>query len=163
MTNETKSTAPANEPILLLERVFDAPRDLVWKAWTDPIEYAKWFFPVGYNATKVELDVRPGGANYVEMTGPDGSVYPMKGQYIEVDPPNRLSYTDVVDSDEKAWGDTPPPSQVQTISFEDLGGKTKLTVHLQVASIEDRDALVAMGAAFGWGSSFEKLDALLAA
>jgi uncharacterized protein YndB with AHSA1/START domain len=163
MTNETTHSAPANEPVLILERVFDAPRDVVWKCWTDPVEYAKWFFPHGYTATRVEMDLRPGGANFVEMTGPDGSVYPMKGKYIEVDPPNRLSYTDDVDPDEAAWGETAPPSQIQTISFEDLGGKTKLTVHLQVDSVETRDGLVGMGAVGGWSQSFEKLDTLLAA
>jgi uncharacterized protein YndB with AHSA1/START domain len=163
MTNETQSTAPANEPILLLERVFDAPRDLVWQAWTDPEQLGKWFFPHAFKATRVELDVRPGGKSVVDMQGPDGTVYPNRGRYIDVDPPNKLSYTDDVDPAETAWGNNPPPSNVQTITFEDLDGKTKLSVHIQLTSVQDRDAMVEMGAVAGWSESFEKLDALLAA
>jgi uncharacterized protein YndB with AHSA1/START domain len=163
MTNEVRSTAPAGEPILIIERVFDAPRDLVWQAWTDPEQLKKWFFPHGYNATRVEMDLRPGGTSEIDMQGPDGTIYPNRGRYIDVDPPNRLSYTDDVAPDEAAWGENPPPSNVQTITFEDLDGKTKVTVHIQLASVEDRDAMVDMGAVAGWGESFEKLDTLLAA
>lgn len=163
MTNKTQATTPANEPILILERVFDAPRELVWQAWTDPKQLAQWFFPHGYTVPRAEIDLRPGGKSVVDMQGPDGTVYPNKGRYIEVDPPNRLSYTDDVDPDETAWGDNAPPSNVQTITFEDLDGKTKLTVHIQLTSVADRDAMVEMGAKVGWSESFEKLDAFLAA
>jgi len=164
MTNETHATAPANEPVLLLERVFNAPRELVWQAWTDPAHISQWFFPRGYSVAHCEIDLRPGGKSVMDMKGPDGTIYPNKGVYLEVDPPSKLSYSDDVDEDETAWGDNAPPSNVQTITFTDLGNNTtRLSVHIQLASVEDRDAMVKMGAREGWASSFEKLDEFLAA
>src|SRR5680860_496485 len=78
---------------LTITRVFDAPRDLVYKAWTDPALMTRWFGPKDFTNPVCELDVRPGGAILIHMQGPDGTVYPMTGEFQEVVPPERLVFT----------------------------------------------------------------------
>jgi uncharacterized protein YndB with AHSA1/START domain len=87
--------APADRT-LTVTRVFDAPRELVYRAWTDPTEFGKWFPPLGFSAARCELDVRPGGAMRIDMKGGDdagefaGVVFPGKGVYREVVANERL-------------------------------------------------------------------------
>lgn len=150
-------------PVIVITREFDAPRELVWRAWTDPEQLRQWFAPFDFTVSRVENDLRPGGTSRLDMQGPDGTVYPNKGVYLEVVPPERLVYSDDVDPGETAWGDNPPPSNTQTITFEDLGhNRTRLTVTIRLASVEARDAMLEMGALAGWNSSLGKLAALLA-
>jgi len=78
---------------LVPTRVFDAPRELVWKVWTDPKHVARWWGPHGFTNPVCELDVRPGGAIRIHMRGPDGTVYPMTGVYLEVVEPERIVFT----------------------------------------------------------------------
>ena len=65
---------------LVLIRIFDAPRERVWKAWTDPRQVAQWWGPAGFTNPRCEVDVRPGGVLRIDMRGPDGTVYPMAGE-----------------------------------------------------------------------------------
>jgi len=83
--------APANE--IVLARIFEAPRDLVWKAWTDPAHVARWWGPNGFSTTIEVMDVRPGGRWKHVMHGPDGTDYPNKSTFTEVVPPERISYS----------------------------------------------------------------------
>src|SRR5262249_58519661 len=83
-------TAPYGEASLTLKRVFDAPRALVWKAWTDPKMMAQWFGPRGFIIPVCELDVCKGGSLRIVMRGPDGTHYPMKGVFLSVTEPERL-------------------------------------------------------------------------
>lgn len=152
-----------NQTEITMSRHFNAPRDLVYRAWTDPEQLAKWWGPHGFTNPVCETDPRPGGLWRIDMQAPDGTIYPNMGRYLEVVPPERIVYTDVVDDDATAWGDTPPPSSVQTVTFEDVDGGTKVTVVVRVDSPEARDAMVEMGAIAGWSESMERLDALLAA
>lgn len=152
-----------NETEITLTRVFDAPCELVFKAWTDPEQLAQWWGPHGFTNPVCEVDLRPGGTWRIDMRGLDGTIYPNKGRYLEIVVPARIVYTDVVDDDVTAWGDTPPPSTVQTVTFENAGGGTKVTVVVRLDSIEARDAMVEMGALAGWNESMERLEALLAA
>ncbi|HET9685736.1 MAG TPA: SRPBCC domain-containing protein, partial [Pseudolabrys sp.] len=76
-------------------RVLDAPRALVWKAWTDPKMMAQWFGPRGFTIPVCELDVRAGGSLRIVMRGPDGQDYPMKGEFREVVAPERLLFTNI--------------------------------------------------------------------
>ena len=78
---------------LALTRVFDAPRELVWKVWTDPKHVARWWGPRGFTNPVCELAVRPGGAIRIHMRGPDGTVHPMTGVYLEVVEPQRIVFT----------------------------------------------------------------------
>ena len=78
---------------LVLTRVFDAPRELVFKLWTDPKHVAQWWGPHGFTNLVCELDLRPGGAILIDMRGPDGIVYPITGVYQEVVRAERLVFT----------------------------------------------------------------------
>src|SRR5579862_776151 len=76
-----------------ISRVFDAPRELVWKAWTDPKQMAKWWGPKVMKTPVCEMDVRLGGAYRIVMRAPDGIDYPVKGIFREIKPPERLVFT----------------------------------------------------------------------
>lgn len=161
MTAQENAT-PSDEPIVTMTRVFDAPRELVYKAWTDPGHLAQWWGPHGFTNPVCEVDLRPGGTWRIDMRGPDGTIYPSTGRYLEIVELERIVYTDIVDDDATAWGDSPPPISVSTVTFEDAGRQTKVTVVTRLDSIEARDAMVEMGAIAGWTESMERLEALLA-
>ena len=109
-------------PKLVLTRVFDAPRALVFKAWTDPRHVARWWGPKGFTNPVCELDARPGGAIKILMRGPDGSEYPMTGQFRDVVPPERLVFVSQAIEDETGI----PRLQVETtVTFAERGGKTR--------------------------------------
>ncbi len=88
------STAPTSDRELVLTRVIRAPREKVFKAWTDPELLKKWFAPLPYTTSVAQLDVRPGGANLIVMRGPDGNEMPGRGVYLEVVNNERLVFTD---------------------------------------------------------------------
>jgi len=143
------------ERTIVIEREFDAPRELVWRAWTDPDELAKWWGPEHFTTPreKIELDLRPGGVCRMTMVGPDGEEYPNDGYFEIVEPPSRLSFGE----DET---DHPMIESGKTIvEFPDLGGdRTKVVVTSRMVCAEE---LVAMAQA-GWSSQLDKLVALLA-
>lgn len=115
---------------LLLIRTFDAPRLRVWKAWTDAQQVARWWGPKDFTTPVCELDVRVGGAIRIHMQGPDGRLYPMTGTYKEITPPEKLTYTsEALDENGK------PLFQIlSTITFEEQGDRTRLTLHKRVLS-----------------------------
>src|ERR1044071_1331635 len=78
---------------LVISRLFDAPREMVWAAWTDPKQVVKWWGPNGFTTTIHEMDVRPGGVMRHTMHGPDGTDYPNKSTFLEVKPPELLRYS----------------------------------------------------------------------
>src|SRR5262249_48557597 len=78
---------------MLISRVVLAPRELVWKAWTDPAQLSKWWGPRGFSCQRCELDLRVGGKLRIDMQHPDGTVRPMVGQFLEIVPPERLVFT----------------------------------------------------------------------
>ena len=156
------TTAPSDEPIITMTRTFDAPRELVFTAWTDPVHLAQWWGPHGFTNPVCEVDLRVGGAWRIDMQGPDGTIYPNKGVYREIVPPERLVFSDIVDDDASAWGDTPPPSSISTVTFEEHDGKTTMTMVTRLQSVAARDAMLEMGAEAGMTESLERLEALLA-
>jgi uncharacterized protein YndB with AHSA1/START domain len=138
---------------LVITRVFDAPRELVWKAWTDPKHVAQWWGPKDCTNPVCELDVRPGGAILIHMQVPDGAVYPQKGVFHEIAPPERLVFT--TSSFEDAAGN-PQFEDLNTVTFEEQGGKTKLTLRVVVkAAPEVGDALAGMEE--GWNQGLDRL------
>lgn len=140
--------------VLVIERVFDAPRQLVYDAWTQPEHIAKWWGPRGFKSTVLRSDLRPGGSYRVHMLGPDGDHW-TQGVYREVVPPERLV---MVGSWADAQGNPTRPETTLTILFEDLGGKTKLTLHNAIfESTTARDLHLG-----GWSSSLDCLDEYLA-
>ncbi len=80
----TATLTPNSDRELVLTRLIDAPRAKLYKAWTDPVLLKQWFAPLPYPTPVAELDVRPGGANFMVMRGPDGKDMPMRGVYLEV-------------------------------------------------------------------------------
>ncbi len=160
----TTAKSEASERELVITRTFDAPRELVWKVWTEAAHIEKWWGPRGFDTKVTEMDIRPGGKwNYV-MIGPDGTEYPGKGVFSEVVPPERIVATDEFGDkyDEIMPGVDLPKGLVTTALFDDLGSRTRLTLTISHATVEDRKKHEEMGVVAGWGSSFDKMDEYLA-
>jgi uncharacterized protein YndB with AHSA1/START domain len=140
-------------PELVLTRVFDAPRALVFRAWTEPEHLARWFGPHGFTIPECEVELRAGGRLRLVMRGPDGADYPMTGEFREVVPPERLVY---VSAALNAQG-RPELEVLTTVTFSERGGKTALTLRAQVLSMTERGAQYAAGMEAGWTQSLERL------
>jgi uncharacterized protein YndB with AHSA1/START domain len=137
--NETTVTKP-NELEIRVERVFDAPRDHVFSVWTDPALIPEWW---GDSTVVEEMDVRPGGT--YRFKTPYGAV---EGEYREVDPPARLVQTF--------------QNHLQTLEFEDLGERTKLTQTMRFETTEERDTTMNYGVEEGAKGGFARVDEVLA-
>jgi uncharacterized protein YndB with AHSA1/START domain len=146
-----------------MTRVFDASRAMVWKAWTDPQMVAKWWGPRGVTVPACEVDARRGGKISIVMLagkelGPAaGQEWPMKGTFEEVTPQDRLVYTASALQDRR--GSKSLLETRTTVTFDDLHGKTRLTVHILLTkSSETPEAKFAIqGMDGGWSQSFDKL------
>jgi uncharacterized protein YndB with AHSA1/START domain len=155
MAVSASTATPSTERELILTRVFDAPRSLVFKAWTEPEHLMRWWGPRGFTTTIIRNEVRPGGAYRFHMRGPEGDDHWPQGVYREVVEPERLvmtgGWTD-------ANGKPTSPETLLTVTFEEHDGKTKLTLHQAVfESVTARDAHRG-----GWTSSLERLGEYLA-
>jgi len=137
---------------LVFERVFNAPRDLVWKVINDPERITNWWGPHGYTTTVVEMDLRPGGRwRYINHTT-GGEDVPFKGEYLEVVPPERIVRTFIVDvpgMDDKAG--------FETMTLEDLGRQTKLVERSRFPTIEDLEGALATGMIGGALDTYDRL------
>jgi uncharacterized protein YndB with AHSA1/START domain len=152
-------TIPAlhGEKTVTLTRVFDAPRELVWQAWTDPKHMSQWFGPRGFTSSVPELNVRVRGSLRIVMHGPDGNDYPMKGVFLEVTPPARLVFSNVAidkDGNHLLEGET-------TVILEEQDGKTKLTLHTYARGLVPIAPQMLAGMEAGWSQSFDKLAELV--
>lgn len=134
MTANEAATASDRE--IVLSRVVHAPRELVWKAWTELEHLERWWGPNGFTTTTHEIDVRPGGVWRFIMHGPDGTDYKNRIVFREVTPPARLVYTHD-DDGEGASGEF-----LATVTFVDVGGRTEVTMRSQFASKAERDRVV---------------------
>jgi uncharacterized protein YndB with AHSA1/START domain len=147
---ETTITTPSDREVAL-RRVFDAPRDLVWEAWTDPKHVPNWLLgPEGWTMPVCEIDLRPGGAWHFVWRRSDGTEMEMRGEYREVFRPERIVNTE-------SWGGDWPET-LNTIDFTEENGKTTVTITLLYPSQEARDAATATGMADGASRSFALLD-----
>ena len=169
--------AARNEPgpsdrEFVISRVFDAPRTLVFQAWIEPKHMARWWGPRVFTNPVCDMDVRPGGYFFIVMRGPDGSEFPFKGVFREVQPPERLVYTadhselpvewhDLVNPNRDKSAGPPKLETVTTVTFEEQDGKTKLTVRTLFDSAAVRDAMLKIQMAEGWSQSLDKLAELL--
>ncbi len=131
---------------LLIVRIFDAPRELVFKAWTKPEYLTRWFKPKGCTLPKCEMDFRAGGAFRFVIRGEDGKDYPFNGEYVEIVEPSRIVFKGNIH-------DVPGQDVLTTVTFAEQEGKTKLTVH-QTYAIES-DAT--RGAPTGWSQTLDHL------
>jgi uncharacterized protein YndB with AHSA1/START domain len=164
MPEPTNAQTTAGERVLVIERVFDAPRELVWKAWTDPELAMRWWGPKGFTAPAAEIDFRVGGRMLLAMQSPDfneGRPIWSTGIYREIVPLERIVVTDsfadgngnVVPATHYGMAEDFPLEMLVTVTFEDLGGKTKMTLrHEGLPAGEMKD-----GAGVGWNESFDKL------
>ncbi len=139
----------ANELELVITRMFDAPRELVWKAWTESERVLQWLGPSGFTATEFKLDPSPGGRWHSRMHDPDGKVYANRGIVHEAIEPERMEFTFAWDNDDG----TPGRQMLISIELEDRNGKTQMTFRqAEFESRDDRD-----GHNDGWSQSFDKL------
>lgn len=136
---------------LSIERVFNAPREIVFQAWTKPEHLTQWWGPRGFTLPTCEMEFRAGGRFRMVMRGPDGKDYPMEGAYLEIVEPERIVFQGTIHDE--------PGHQVwTTVTFAEEHGKTKVTV-LQTYSFES-DAT--RGAPEGWRQTLDRLGEYLA-
>ena len=154
MATRASGAADSRERELLITRVFDAPRGLVFKAWTEPERLARWSGPRGFTLVSCTMDLRPGGAYRTCIRSPEGTDHCTRGVYREIVEPERLVFT-------FAWEEadgTPGREMLVTVTFAEHGGKTTMTFHqARFESVADRD-----GHQDGWSSSFDVLAEYLA-
>ncbi len=143
----------------VVERIFEAPVDLIWQMWTQPEHFKKWYGPKGFTVPVADMDMRVGGKRLVCMASPDGSMKMWTtGEYTEIVPNERLVYTEspadengnVVSPSAMGMPDGYPATTEVTVLLEDLGGRTKMVMtHAGVPSDS--------GANTGWEQAFDKL------
>lgn len=151
-----KIDAPANEPIVIATRDFQAPRALVWKVMTQPEHVARWWGTEGQRNNITDFDVRPGGKWRVESHDPDGNVYIFVGEYREVAEPEKFVWTFGMEN--MFFGKT----LVETHTFEEENGITHYKSVSNFDTIEDRDGMVASGMEKGMVHGFAVIDDILA-
>lgn len=154
MNEGTNVAAETNDRVLVLTRVFDAPRALVFKAWTEPERMMQWWGPRGFTMTSCKIDLRPGGSYRYEMRSAEGTDHRAGGIFREVVPPERLVWDGAwIDANGKAGHET-----TITLTFAENGGKTTLTLHQAVfESVNSRDMHNT-----GWSSAMDCLADYLA-
>ncbi|WP_331236385.1 SRPBCC family protein [Natronorarus salvus] len=156
----TDSEFDPSEYDLTIERTFDAPRDAVWAAWTDPEEVAEWWGPEGFTVPRCEMDVRSGGTYRIDMRAPDGTIYPDEGEFHEVVEPDRLVFTSrAFEDDDGSYG----LEVDNTVTLVERDGRTTLTLEAEVVRATDEVRGALSGMEEGWNGSFEKLAESIAA
>jgi uncharacterized protein YndB with AHSA1/START domain len=155
MTATTARPADPAERELRISRILDAPRALVFKAWTQPEHLARWWGPHGFTLPSCQLELRQGGRFACDMRSPEGTLHRVRGVYREIIPPERLVFT-------WAWLDesgSPGHETLVTVTFEEEGARTRLTLHQAIfESVTARDSHH-----HGWSESLERLAAHVAA
>lgn len=153
-------SSATKKPALVLKRLISAPRERVFKAWIDPVQFAYWWGPHTFTAPKVKLDPRPGGKIEVDMQGPKGSPwekpFPMGGEFREVSPFDRLAFTTSTAGPDGAL----IHENLNEVTFADKGGKTEMTLTVTVLKTTPEFAKSLEGMEQGWSQSLEKLDAV---
>jgi len=156
--SETKNDTQTKDAIVI-ERVFDAPIDLIWAMWTDPEHFKAWYGPMGFTVPVTEMDLRVGGKRLVCMASPDGTMKMWTvGEFTEIAPPSRLVYTESP-ADENGNPVSPsamglpegyPATTTVTVLLEDIGGRTRMMMTHAGMPAES-------GAGGGWNQAFDKL------
>jgi uncharacterized protein YndB with AHSA1/START domain len=146
-------TTPSDREVLIT-RTVDAPRRLVFDAWTRPEHLSQWLLgPAGWTMPVCEIDLRPGGAWHYGWRRADGTGLDMHGEYREVSPPERLVFTE-------RWGGDWPET-LHTLVLTERDGRTTMAQSVLYPSREARDAALATGMNDGLTASYERLDTLL--
>lgn len=146
----------AGERELIGSRVFDAPRELVWKAYTEAEHIAKWWGPDGFTTVVPRLELRPGGVWHYGMKSDEWGDAWGKAIYREIVPPERLVYTDMFSDEEGNSVEGMPESEV-TITFAEQDGRTLMTSRTVFASAEERAQVIEMGMEEGLAQTLDNL------
>lgn len=145
---------------ITLTRLYAAPRELVFKMWTDPQHLKRWWGPSMFTNPVCEVDLRPGGKWRIVMRSPDGTDYPGAGIYREIVPPERLVFTN---NAEDAQGNILLAGET-TVTFENgAEGKTELTLHTRATVVDPIAASYIQGMEAGWSQSLDSLAKEIAA
>lgn len=150
---------------LMLERIVDVPRELVWLAWTTPEKLMPWFCPLPWKTVECEIDLRVGGRFYTVMQSPEGQSFPNSGCYLEIIPNERLTWTSAL---EPGFRPVNPPEaspghecaeflMTATIMLESHEKGTKYTAYVQHSDVENRIRHEKMGFEEGWGTCLDQL------
>src|SRR5579863_6094272 len=148
---KTSTSAPERE--VLITRVFDAPRELVFKAWTDPKHLSRWWGPHMFTNPVCEVDLRIGGKWRIVMRAPDGAEHPCGGVYREIAKGEKLVFTNIATDKDG----NPILDGLTSVTFADEGGKTKLTLKTRATAVVGYAAEYLKGMEMGWTMSLEKL------
>lgn len=139
---------------LVITRIINAPRELVFDVWTNPEHVRQWWSPKGFTNPVVDWDAKPGNSLLVHMKGPDGVIYPMDGEFVEVIRPEKLVLiAGALNNEGKRMFEV-----LTTVTFEDIGGKTKLTLSASPSKITPEAAQHLAGMSIGWSQSLDKLE-----
>ena len=141
---------------LKMTRTFDAPREMVFNAWIDGKQMAKWFGPKGFTTEIKEHDARPGGLSLIVMRGPDGTEYPGKAIFREIQKPQRLVMTTYALKDGKEVLET-----LVTVTFEERNRKTTMNVDVQIVKATPEAKPYTAGMEEGWKQTLDKLEELI--
>lgn len=142
---------------LVLTRLIDAPREKLYRCWTEPELLKQWFTPRPWTTPVVEMDVRAGGSSHMIFRGPEGQEFPNDGVYLEVIPNQKLVFTDAYT---EAWVPSAKPFMTGTITFEDEGSKTRYRAVVRHWTAEDKIKHQEMGFDEGWGKATDQLEVL---
>lgn len=153
--NETQIAADPNLPTIVITREFEAPPERVFRAYTEPDLVSQWLGPRRLTMHVEEYDARTGGSYRYLHVDQDGTEYAFRGVFHEVRPTDRIVQT-------FTYEDYPDGVALETATFEDLGGRTRVTTTSLVDSIEARDGMIASGMEAGIREGYERLDELLA-
>lgn len=153
--NPSSGDHPLHE--LVLDRLLDAPRETLYRCWTDPALMKRWFVPKPWTIAEVSTDVRPGGASLIVMRSPEGQEFPNRGVYLEVVPGRKIVFTDAFT---EAWVPSEKPFFTAVVTFEDEGGKTRYRAVARHWTAADREAHEKMGFHEGWGQCATQLEEL---
>ena len=148
--SETTLTTPSDREIVMT-RIFDAPRDLVFEAHSSCEHMSNWWGPRKYEFASCEIDFRPGGAWRIVHRGPEGEIPAFRGEFREIVRPERIVWT-------FEWEGMPGHVSVGTVTFEDQDGKTLLTSTAEFDSVEDRDGMLQSGMEEGAVETWDRLD-----
>jgi uncharacterized protein YndB with AHSA1/START domain len=159
--NKNIVTTPADEPVILMERMFDAPRALVFRCYTDPVQLAHFWGPRNAR-TKTTLDLKVGGVWVTEWTYDNGGRYGYTSVYLEITPVERIVYRDAPDGWQGGIDGLPPITLHSTITLTEDGQRTRLNVAVLCNSIAERDDNVKRGFALMVGTGNDRLEEYLA-
>ena len=161
--SKTKPFKPDAKLDLVLERVVDVPRELVWRAWTEPEHLKKWFTPVPWQTVDCEIDLRPGGIFRTVMRSPEGQEYPNVGCYLEVVANERLAWTNTLEAGFRPSREESDPATcgglifTAVIALEAQGKGTKYTALVMHKDEDSRKKHADMGFHDGWGTALDQL------